>query len=78
MASLFEINILNQPSEWKQILNSPISIELKNLQANIYTRYDWGYALVKISKGFVGGYECMHAFKDLKNIRQSLQNFIDM
>ena len=34
MASLYEGNILNQPLEWKRLLNSPIPIELKNLQVN--------------------------------------------
>jgi fructoselysine-6-P-deglycase FrlB-like protein len=34
MASLYEANILNQPLEWKRLLNSPIPIELKNIQAN--------------------------------------------
>jgi glutamine---fructose-6-phosphate transaminase (isomerizing) len=37
MASLYEGNILNQPLEWKRLLNSPIPIELKNLQANKIT-----------------------------------------
>ena len=34
MASLYEVNILNQPLEWKRLLNSPMPIELKNLQVN--------------------------------------------
>ena len=34
MTSLYETNILNQPSEWKRLLNSPVPRELKNLQAN--------------------------------------------
>jgi fructoselysine-6-P-deglycase FrlB-like protein len=34
MTSLYETNILNQPSEWKRLLTSPIPIELKNIQAN--------------------------------------------
>ena len=37
MASLYEGNILNQPLEWKRLLNSPIPIELKNLQVNKIT-----------------------------------------
>ena len=37
MASLYETNILNQPSEWKRILSSPIPAELKNLRANKIT-----------------------------------------
>jgi glutamine---fructose-6-phosphate transaminase (isomerizing) len=37
MTSLYETNILNQPSEWKRILNSPIPTELKNLRANKIT-----------------------------------------
>ena len=34
MTSLYETNILNQPSTWKQLLNSSIPIELIDLQAN--------------------------------------------
>ena len=34
MTSLYETNILNQPSEWKQLLNSPMPRELKNLQVS--------------------------------------------
>jgi hypothetical protein len=34
MTSLYETNILNQPSERKRLLTSPIPIELKNIQAN--------------------------------------------
>jgi glucosamine--fructose-6-phosphate aminotransferase (isomerizing) len=34
MTSLYETNILKQPSEWKRLLNSPMPRELKNLQAN--------------------------------------------
>jgi glucosamine--fructose-6-phosphate aminotransferase (isomerizing) len=37
MASLYETNILNQPSEWKWLMNSLIPIELKNIQANKIT-----------------------------------------
>ena len=37
MASLYETNILNQPSEWKRILNSLIPTELKNIGANKIT-----------------------------------------
>jgi fructoselysine-6-P-deglycase FrlB-like protein len=34
MTSLYETNILNQPSEWKRLLNLPLSTELKNHQAD--------------------------------------------
>jgi glucosamine--fructose-6-phosphate aminotransferase (isomerizing) len=34
MASLYETNILNQPLEWKRILDSPLPAEIKNLRAN--------------------------------------------
>jgi glutamine---fructose-6-phosphate transaminase (isomerizing) len=34
MTSLYETNILNQPSTWKQLLNSSMPIELIDLQAN--------------------------------------------
>jgi fructoselysine-6-P-deglycase FrlB-like protein len=34
MASLYETNILNQPLEWKRILDSPIPANIKNLHAN--------------------------------------------
>jgi hypothetical protein len=34
MTSLYEINILNQQSEWKRILDSPIPTEIKILRSN--------------------------------------------
>jgi glucosamine--fructose-6-phosphate aminotransferase (isomerizing) len=34
MTSLYETNILNQPSEWKRLLNLPLPTKLKNLQAD--------------------------------------------
>lgn len=34
MTSLYETNILNQPLEWKRILDSSLPTELKNLRAN--------------------------------------------
>jgi fructoselysine-6-P-deglycase FrlB-like protein len=34
MTSLYETNILNQPSEWKRLLNLPLPTKLKNLQTD--------------------------------------------
>jgi hypothetical protein len=52
MASSYEINILNQPAEWKRLLSTQLPSELKNIRHNriIFVGIGSSYCIACLAK----------------------------